>query len=144
MNTRSRRTAFTVAGAIIALAAVLWFYIKEPATKPEPAAAAMTECKIISLNLPASSDELIAVQVQAGPLPFGAKVEVSSADGTLLGTIAPFGRTAQESGGIHTILVPGPRQPGPVEFQFTLVPRDQPRRAPTDEEIPGASIRPRD
>lgn len=62
----------------------------------------------IELVLPhtAASDKAVWLQIQAGLLPRGAEVLVTTADGAVLGTVSPFGGPRGRAAGAYTIPLP--------------------------------------
>jgi hypothetical protein len=71
-------------------------------------AVAESQQDSITLVLPrvAAPTEAVWLQIRAGLLPRGARLRVSTSDGVLLGTVAPFGVPRGQEGGMYTVPLP--------------------------------------
>jgi hypothetical protein len=104
---------------------------------PVPAVGAEQQ-NLVELTLPraAADDQAVWLQIQVGVLAPGAVIRVSSSDGELFGSVAPYGaaRPARSA----TYLVPLPKTAvvnGRIRVQLTVEQPGKPGRAPRADEV---------
>jgi hypothetical protein len=80
------------------------------------------------------------IQVQAGKLGAGHALELRGEDGTLLGTISPYG-VHNRAAGLYTFpLTANPAQAGVIKLRVLLTSHDQNPRAPSTEELKAVNL----
>jgi len=117
--------------------ALLSVSLAGPLTNP----LAAQEAKVIELTAPRvpGPDEGVEVQVTAGRLPSGARVELLAEQGGSYGALAPFGPTR----GRTTATVPIPRSAlvnGRLRLRVRVIEPGAPPRAPRPEEIESLNL----
>ena len=97
----------------------------------------------VDLMMPrdAAANETATLAVQAGFLPRGTEIDVSSPDGRLIGTISPFAIADHQSAGTYNFpLRLSDIRDGRVSVLLTLRRFGAPTRAPTEAEVPRVSV----
>ena len=95
------------------------------------------EISVLELAMPrlAVAGETIQLIIRAGRLPKGARLQVTSEEGEILGALTPFG---QEFGGGSSAAIPVPRSHivnDRLRLRLVIIQPDAPPRAPRAGEI---------
>ena len=96
----------------------------------------------LTLPRPATSEEAIRVQVNARTLPRGTEIRVSMPDGTLLGTVSPYGAAlGHQQAAIYSIPVPKEAiVKNRVQLRLEVDEPNKPPRAPRPVEVESVSL----
>jgi hypothetical protein len=126
MPSRRQRLCLTIAALFAAVAATV-----------VPGAGAQQR-SVIELTLPRepAQDEAVWLQIQVGVLGPGASITVSSSNGELLGSVAPYG--SARGAPSATYLVPLPKTAivnGRIRVQLTVEQAGKPSREPRADEV---------
>ena len=117
---------------------------KSQESEPTPVTKTQSpEARRIDLKLERrpERDEAVHVKVSTGILPKGAEIRVRRSDGTLLGTVSPYGVLQGQKAGIHTMALPRDQDPsGRLSLDFELVLDGQAARAPTEQELESVEL----
>ena len=114
---------------------LLFAMIGGGAASPVPPAPPATV--ILELPRPLETDETAVVRVVAGVLPRGARVVARLPDGTVVGSVTPYGVRHGEKAGAYTIaLPPAVLLPGSgVTLHLTVERKGAASRPPTSREV---------
>ena len=96
----------------------------------------------LTLPRPATSEEAVWVQVRARMLPRGTEIRVSTSDGTLLGTVSPYGAASHDRQAT-TYTIPLPENAivdGRVQLRLEVDEPGQPPRAPRPVEVESVNL----
>lgn len=104
-----------------------------PAVPTEPSKM----IKFLTLQRPLGADEVLQARVEVGPLAPNARVIVRLEDGSIAGTVSPFGAEARRRGGVYFIPVPTQAvKSGKVALHLELDSSGTaPTRAPNTDEV---------
>jgi hypothetical protein len=98
--------------------------------------SSQSEKIIVALPRAANAGEALTVELTVGALPDSTSVVVRTKDGTIAGTVSPYGRRARQAGGVYTIPIPsGAQSEGKVALTLELREKDGSVRAPQKKEI---------
>lgn len=96
----------------------------------------------LTLPRPATSEEAVWVQVRARILPRGTEIRISTPDGTLLGTVSPYGASAHDRQAA-TYTIPLPENAivdDRVQLRLEVDEPGQPPRAPRPVEVESVNL----
>jgi hypothetical protein len=99
--------------------------------------------RVVELALPraAAADERVDLQVQAGPVPRGSEIDITTPGGELIGTISPFAIRAGRPAGTYTFPLPARDiRDGRVTVRLSVRSAGTTPRAPTADEVPNVSL----
>jgi hypothetical protein len=109
----------------------------------ETPAALSNAVNEIALRLPRdpAKDEDITASISVGILPAGARISVTTDDGKIAGTIAPYGRIPGMKSGDHSIpIARSAVKKGIVTLHMEVLQRNRAPRAPLKSEVEGAKL----
>jgi len=125
-----------LASGIVALLCISWL---------ATGAVAFEEARpgIVQLVLPRqpAAQEAVWVRITVGALARGARLRVSTSDGTLIGSVASFGaRRGQESASYDIPIPPSAVVDGRVQLRLEVLEAGAPARAPAAGEIEDVAL----
>ncbi len=93
--------------------------------------------KFLTLQRPMATDEVLQARIEVGPLAPNARIIVRLEDGSIAGTVSPFGAEARQKGGVYFIPVPAQAvKSGKVSLHLELeTSGTAPTRAPNTDEV---------
>ena len=104
------------------------------------------EARVVELAMPRDlrEDEVVDLQVTAGPLPRGVRLAVATEQGEILGAVAPFGQELTH--GSTTATIPVPRAAivgGRVRLRLQVIRSGGSPRPPRPDEVGSLVLVPR-
>ena len=106
-----------------------------------PVAAGDDGAMTLVLPHPLRAGETVFVEVTMGVVQRGQEVDVTTADGRLIGTVSPFGIRTGQAAGTYTIPVPPDAiDDGKLSLRLRISRPDGPPRPPTADEVTGVTL----